>query len=429
MKKLYSLFVLGVLLFVACSDNASISGSTSVPNMGNNLTPPSSPVLCKQVGENNSSETECYWSPEMWNRTSGYRVRTGYDNGTNSSGIWTWSTNPEDAEIAMDWPSNATAEYDSMALADVIDSCGGSLCGSVVFKGINNIPNFNRDRNSIRLVYLDFYLAGKDASGNIESVDARDMNGFCLEYSGDFYELELIPSDSMAALMGSLRFRTYLIGGELYPNATQNSREACFAWSTFSLGYAYYNGEPNYVSIEDVLSHLKGFRFVISDRGGYIESDEKRDFNIIGIGRYNSLNVTASALHPVDADCNPVSVASSFCQCDYSEDEVRSMSRSLLVSDFLERKSNYDSLSAQAEECFQKIVNELLRGRALADHIQERPCDNPLPKTLMCANGSESISVEYAEEYAKNVETNRFLYNQEKAVADSIFAQCMSLNE
>lgn len=34
-KKLYTLFALGTLLFAACSDNASILGSTNVPNMVN----------------------------------------------------------------------------------------------------------------------------------------------------------------------------------------------------------------------------------------------------------------------------------------------------------------------------------------------------------------------------------------------------------
>jgi hypothetical protein len=430
MKKLYSLFALVALLFAACSDNASsVSGSTSVPNMGNNLTPPSAPVLCKQVGESGSSDAECYWSPEMWNRASGYRVRTGYDNGTNTSGIWTWSANPADAEISMDWPGNVTADYDSMALADVIDKCGGSLCGSVVFKGRNNIPNFNRDKNGVRLVYFDFYLAGKNASGNIESVDARDINGICLEYSGDFFDLELIPSDSIATIMGSYRFLTYLTGGELYPNASQDSREACFAWSAFTFAHAYYNGEAGYVPIEDVLAHLKGFRFVISDRGSYLENDEKRDFNIIGVGRYNTLSVAPNDLHPVDADCDPVSVTNTFCQCGYSEDELRSLSKALLLTEFLEQKNSFDPLTAQAEGCFDKIVAMLHRGQTMVDHIQERPCDNPLPKTFMCANGFESISEEYAEESAKNADASTLFYNQEKAVADSIFAQCMSLSE
>ena len=93
MKNLYSLFALGALLFVACSENASsISGSTNVPNMGTNLTP-ESPVLCSVLGVTDSLEAVekgCIWSPTMWNRTSGYRARTGVDNGTNTSGIWTW---------------------------------------------------------------------------------------------------------------------------------------------------------------------------------------------------------------------------------------------------------------------------------------------------------------------------------------------------
>ena len=137
-NKIYSLIALGTLLFAACSDNASpVSGSTSIPNMGNNLNVPQSPVLCSVIGVTDSLEAlekGCIWSPEMWGPTTGYRVRTGYDNGTNTSGIWTVGTVPaENAYVDMLWPGNATTEYDSMALADVIDNCGGSLCGKVLF--------------------------------------------------------------------------------------------------------------------------------------------------------------------------------------------------------------------------------------------------------------------------------------------------------
>ena len=130
-KRIYSLIALGALLFAACSDNSSpVSGSTSVPNMGNNLNNLRSPVLCSVAGVKDSLEAVekgCIWSPEMWNRTSGYRVHTGFDNGTNTSGIWTWHVEQGDGgNVRFEWPGVATAEYDSMALADVIDKCGGS---------------------------------------------------------------------------------------------------------------------------------------------------------------------------------------------------------------------------------------------------------------------------------------------------------------
>ena len=145
-KKIYTLVAFGALLFaVACSDNASpVSGSTSIPNMSK------SPVLCSVMGVTDSLdalEKGCIWSPEMWGPTTGYRVRTGYDNGSNTSGIWTVSTYPENAYVDMIWPGNATTEYDSMALADVIDKCGGSLCGKALLKvkGGNSIPEYNHE--------------------------------------------------------------------------------------------------------------------------------------------------------------------------------------------------------------------------------------------------------------------------------------------
>lgn len=69
-KKLYTLFALGTLLFAACSDNASISGSTNVPNMVNpdNVIVPRSMVLCSQRGMSVDSSQDC-WDGEMWNST------------------------------------------------------------------------------------------------------------------------------------------------------------------------------------------------------------------------------------------------------------------------------------------------------------------------------------------------------------------------
>ena len=74
-KKLYTLFALGTLLFAACSDNASISGSTNVPNMVNpdNVIVLRSMVLCSQRGKSADSSQDC-WDGEMWNSTLRVRI-------------------------------------------------------------------------------------------------------------------------------------------------------------------------------------------------------------------------------------------------------------------------------------------------------------------------------------------------------------------
>ena len=74
-KKLYNLFALGTLLFAACSDNASISGATNVPNMVNpdNVIVPRSMVLCSQREKSADSSQDC-WDGEMWNSTLRVRI-------------------------------------------------------------------------------------------------------------------------------------------------------------------------------------------------------------------------------------------------------------------------------------------------------------------------------------------------------------------
>ena len=429
-KKLYSLMALGTFLFaVACSDNDSpISGSTSVPNMGNNLNVPQSPVLCSVMGVTDSLEAlekGCIWSPEMWGPTTGYRVRTGYDNGTNTSGIWTVSTYPENANVIIEWPGNATTEYDSMALADVIDKCGGSLCGKVFVKNENSIPDSDGDAR--REVYFDFYLAGKNASGEFESVDAHGLGGLCISYSGSFNKLQFIPDDSVAALMGTAKYETSLLP------LGSNTSEFCFSWNNFKFMITYGNVSRN-VSLlpEDVItSHLKGVRFVSP-----AYENEEREFKIVGISSYKTSRVSSNNLRPVRTDCEPISVASSFCECDFSDDRIIILKARNLVMSFESSKGDFErengdaSLSDSAKACIDSTSKELLdfffqHNTPLALSTR-KPCDNPLPQEIMCVDGTTSQSIEYA-----NVETelkNKRATNQETdAIADSLFNHCLSL--
>ena len=299
---------LGAILFAAaCSDNVSpISGSTSVPNMDNNLNIPQSPVLCSVIGVTDSLEAlekGCIWSPEMWSRTSGYRVRTGFDNGTNTSGIWTWHVEQGYYNnVRFDWPGIATAEYDSMALADVIDKCGGSLCGKIVYEPIENkidsAAAYIEPRGS---AYVEFYFAGKDALGNIGEANVSSMQGICIEYSGNISSLELLPNDSIANLN---KFSSYNVNMPYFWNqhdgSLPESKEVCFPWYRFAL-YTSIAGNQEmpklvHVSIDDVVAHLKGVRF------NFLFSASNTDFNIRMIETMRNQNITYSVVDgfPID---------------------------------------------------------------------------------------------------------------------------------
>ena len=423
MKKLYSLFALVALLFAACSENASsISGSTSVPNMGNNLTP-ESPVLCSTIGVTDSLEAiekGCIWSPDMWNRTSGYRVRTGYDNGTNTSGIWTWHTEPGTYENArFEWPGMATAEYDSMALADVIDKCGGSLCGKVVHEPIeNNIDSENTF--AAPRAYVEFYFAGKDSLGNIEDADVSAMQGICVEYSGDLSYLELLPSDSIADLN---KFSNYTVYAPYFRNqddgSLPESQEVCFPWYNFGMYTTLHGNQemPQFVLVpfDDFVAHLKGVRFYFHV--------SNTDFNIISIGRYHLAYPPMTNLHPVDETCVPTAVTSTFCECDLLE-EFTAVLRDSELLHFMIRAQEIDlvSYSVLTNECIDRTTDSL--SNRMIDFF-EKPCDNPLPRTVMCADGTSSESQEYA--YA----AKEFDVTLEKGIAavDSLFNYCLSLSD
>ena len=437
MKKLYSLFALGAVLFAACSDNASqISGSTSVPNMGNNLMP-NTPVMCSVIGVTDSLEAiekGCIWSPEMWSRTSGYRVRTGFDNGTNTSGIWTWHVEQGYYNsVSIDWPGTATAEYDSMALADVIDKCGGSLCGKVVYEPIENkVDSAAAYVNPEGRAYVEFYFAGKDASGNVEDADVSAMQGFCVEYSGNVAELELLPNDSIVDLLNVFSYAV-----SLRPSVDQDegslseSKELCFPWYQFELSasLAGYEKMPKwvFVPIENVVAHLKGVRFY------FHFSETNTNFNIISIGRYHLANSPTTNLHPVNETCEPIAVLETFCECDYSEEKALSHIAFWNYLSFADKKYNAENdsvpLSDSSKKCLKSTLDSLrvLHAEKSADDVL-RPCDNPQPLRFRCADGTESESLEYAEiqeEFSKMVES----LGGVATATDSLLNYCMSLNE
>lgn len=435
MKNLYSLFALGALLFVACSENASsISGSTNVPNMGNNLTP-QSPVLCSVLGVTDSLEAVekgCIWSPEMWNRTSGYRVRTGYDNGTNTSGIWTWHIdqgNNNSTGARFEWLGTATDEYDSMALADVIDKCGGSLCGKIVYEPYGNkVDSVTRFVVSYGNPYVEFYFAGKDSLGNIEEIDVSTLQGICVEFSGAVESIDLLPSDSIADLVQIARYNAilphYMKGENL-----SDSKEMCFMWDEFTFSLINYDRIPDnivYVPPKDAAAHLKGLRFNLGTS----------NFNIVNIGRYHLANAPTSNLHPVSETCEPIEVLSTFCECDYLDADIASRRAERVLIYLLDKEESQIredsiSLSDLTKECFASTHRSWIEQGFAANSkvVGHSPCDNPLPEMFMCADGSESESQEHArmyEEFDMRIET---MGKKTIEVADSLFNYCMSLND
>lgn len=432
-KRIYSLIALGVLLFVACSDNSSpVSGSTSVPNMGNNLNNLRSPVLCSVAGVKDSLEAVekgCIWSPEMWNRTSGYRVHTGFDNGTNTSGIWTWHVEQGDGgDVRFEWPGVATAEYDSMALADVIDKCGGSLCGKVVYELNENKADSDAENVFDRRASVEFYFAGKDSLGNIGEIDARAMHGICVEYSGDI-SVELIPSDSITNLnkISTFGVRTNLFNPE---NFLSKSKKTCNGFGGFGI---YISGEMDLskvVTMEDVLAHLKGIRIIFN------YNEENTDFDIISIDWYDITKIPMTDAHPSDETCEPIYVETVFCDCEFTTEDRALDVATTEVRFQLERwKNNAENdnvLSDLTKECLDNALDSLdsLREIRRSYAFGRLPCDDPHPLAFACADGSHSTTIEFYEKYGEYKDKIvKPLAEKMEVAVDSLFDHCMSLSD
>ena len=425
-KSLYSLMVMGLLLYwTSCSDEGSspITGTTEEPNM---LTADKA-VLCSRVGVNesaNAQDSGCFWSAKMWSRNSGNRVRTGFDNGSNSSGIWFWFIDDDTGrEVHFDWPGNATADYDSMALADVIDKCYGSLCGTVVFE---ESPEYSDRRMyySESRASVEFSFAGKNSSGQFDVVNGNMMQGICIEYIGAGMKMELVlGEDSLSGWRSSWLVAVDLpdyMPTDVGPN--QKGRELCYPWNAF----VRYAPELGYI-----LPVLQGLRISVKTKDPKKVSSY---FDIISLGDYSYFGPIVSEPHPIKSDCEAVSVKDYFCDCSYSDERSEfdgmTNAKSHLLNRLEQTALKPDVFMPRAAfECMQDVYRMYFIDSVETVSSWERPCDNPLPKTFVCAGGSESESMEFSEmnaEYMNKVQLN---FEKEKANLDSVFEQCALLRD
>ena len=412
-NKIYSLIALGTILFAAaCSDNVSpISGSTSIPNMGHELNVQQSPVLCSVIGVTDSLEAlekGCIWSPEMWGPTSGYRVRTGYDNGSNTSGIWYFKLDSTDLLLpSVEWSAEVGDSYDSLAFSQVLQACGGAICGKANFTPVgygmmNRGPEWG-EWIKLPSVNVGFAMAGKDASGKFEAVDVSEMGGLCVGYqTDDQISMVLDFDDSVNTLMGDafyqVRLSAYISeGGFAYRE--QDERNECFAWSDFVVA-RNVDGESTrspFISVEEAVKHLTGIRFEILGVRNY-EMDE---FKISRIGRYVKTNkrkfLDEENLPVVDESCvSPVAVEN-FCECNYADSiAVHEGYRIGYDEAFEEAISKFNKRDLAMSLCVSNLRVKL--GLEIpASRTGLQPCDNAVPKILQCSDGSYRFSSEFSQ--------------------------------
>lgn len=424
MKKIFC-YLIGfgmLLLYAACSgDKTVISSEVQTPD---ELADVSADTRCVVSDPNHPDDSlhGCYYSSEMWNRSSGYRVQTGFDNGTNTSGIWYWSINTANGrKIQVNWNQHPDSSYDSLSLSSVIDRCHGSLCGVVVFDAVEASSSSDSDSSSF---FVEFGFAGKDASGKFDAVDARDMQGVCLEYFADAMRMELDLGDSLNALMDGVFYGVDLPS---YPvlGTKENfeGNKICFPWEQFVLPKA--SAAEGVLSIEEAVSHLQGLRFTMSTSQDYAVIN---NFDIISIGRYSGTPAGTVTALPVNENCEVVSVKDNFSVCGFSENQAKAEGYVLSVRYIKEKLfqaiSDGQFMSTAAETCVGSIGQDY--SQVLYWNVG---CVGSRPRTLVCADGSESLSQEFFEAQTNFNARSLEIMESYKPSMDSLYAECLSLRD
>lgn len=140
-----------------------------------------------------------------------YKVNTGLDNGSETSG--SWYVFGDGAESVFAWPVGVGEGFD-----EVIDICGG-LCGLYTLE------------SSGSFVGLAFDVVGKSADDEtvIESADVTDWGGICVTYSSDAkITMELGLGSEEGADVAILPYANFARSLAL--------NEVCVKWSEFEKG-------------------------------------------------------------------------------------------------------------------------------------------------------------------------------------------------
>ena len=399
---------------VALSSSSYSSSSEFFPNNG-------LPRLCR-VFEMESAPAGCDWFAEMWNPESGYRVHTGFDNGTNTSGIWFLELDSTKLLIpSVEWPAEVSDVYDSLSFSNVIDACNGAVCGTAHFNVVDDgikhdVGELTEDdvRPSVDIV---FSMAGKNATGKFDEVDVSEWGGICIGYaSTDLMNVVLDFGDSVENALDGILYEALLFRSSKPSMMEPSYREECLAWSDFkpSTGRLFHplvDEEPA-VSIEEGLKHLVSIRFRF--QSSYDKSTAS--FKIVRLGRYatasNKKNYNEDSLSVVDENCETPVGVERFCECNYTDSVAKYHSFDLAFAkaeDMLKSK-------ADAGYCLGSIKLRMLLFEKLDLTPGIRTCDNAMTKILQCADKSYRISREFADVksvYDKSVENYATIKAQE----------------
>ena len=206
----------------------------------------------------------------MWNGAAAeYRVNTGFDNGTETSGFWfSFGDNVDGGLSTITWPLPLGNDYSEEALDPVIDECSG-VCGT--FKLDAGTMDYDP------FVGIAFNIAGTRSEYGDPLVDADVANacgwgGLCITYTVD---VDAILELSMGREKDSALVGFDLPYAKLPKTVTDDHR--CFQWSQFRQG----GWGPRKITGDEIATTLAAIRFKIQGKDGTTGK-----FNVKTIGTY-----------------------------------------------------------------------------------------------------------------------------------------------
>lgn len=214
---------------------------------------------------------------ETWYGDDGsFRIKTGLDNGTNTSGYWYYISDKSDGgKSKVEWESyvdGLVVDQTSGPMMDVIIDENEAVCGTAVLKA-NSDPFF------VPYAGVAFDVAGTktEDGGPVTAADASDWGGICITYTS---EIEPVLEIGFTAKGDSAV--AYDFPAARLPKAS-SPKTRCVAWSDFEqAGWGKKKGGVS-ISGEKAATKIASVKFVLQDDPGSYK------FKIYAVGPYGSL--------------------------------------------------------------------------------------------------------------------------------------------
>ena len=262
--------IAGVLAFGGAVENCTILANTAVVAGG--LYQSSGSTANSVVYYNDPDDIECDGT-ELWckDESPNYRVQTGLDNDTRTSGYWfPYTDSIEGGASTIEWPVARGTEFDPYAFDNIVRECNG-LCGTIALDagemdGINPYAG----------VYFNIVGETSVTDGTIAVGDVTAWEGICITYT----------STLPAKLVMELDEYTRIAVNEDQPvkNLAKAAlaNDVCIEWSDFrQSGW----GKADKISGTEAATKLAALKFEISATDG-----STGDFNIIRLRKYSDVN-------------------------------------------------------------------------------------------------------------------------------------------